>query len=286
MITTNEFAKELECVYKGERYSVRDNGAVMRHVVDVERPRKADNVWTFGKPSNKTGYMEIAGERVHRIVAVAFYGEAPTKGHVVDHIDTNKQNNRPENLRWVTKLENVLLNPITAKRIAMVCGSVEAFLADPSKFRDKFLEPNYSWMCTVSAEEAQISLQRMLSWANSDKEYSGGTLEKWVFMRPNDVHERKQSQYKFSDEHNDEKLQPSEQISFKQAESVKSVPLPQIAVKRGRETPPGFPHRLTITDDSSLATYGTQNALNALIQKLLEERSAITRLTQMLCGES
>ena len=64
-------------------------------------------------------------------------------------------------------------------------------------------------------------------------------------------------------------------VSFKQAESVKSVPLPQIAVKRGREAPPGFPHRLTITDDSSLATYGTQNALNALIQKLLEERSAI-----------
>ena len=50
-------------------------------------------------------------------MATAFHGEPPTKEHVVDHIDTNKQNNRPENLRWVTRLENILLNPITAKRI-------------------------------------------------------------------------------------------------------------------------------------------------------------------------
>ncbi|WP_294143305.1 HNH endonuclease signature motif containing protein [uncultured Sanguibacteroides sp.] len=33
--------------------------------------------------------------------------------YVVDHIDTNRQNNRIENLRWLTKLENVLLNPIS-----------------------------------------------------------------------------------------------------------------------------------------------------------------------------
>jgi len=65
----------------------------------------------------------------------------------------------------------------------MTCGSIEAFLADPSKFRDKFQEPNYSWMCTVSKQEAKISLQRLLTWAKSDKLSHGGTLDKWIFDR-------------------------------------------------------------------------------------------------------
>jgi hypothetical protein len=180
----HDFSREVDCTYKEERYSVRDNGAVLKCPRVGKRLRPTDNNCTFGNPNNKTGYMEIAAVSVHRIIATAFHGVPPTKEHVVDHIDTNKRNNRPENLRWVTRLENVLLNPITAKRIAKVCGSVELFLADPSKYRDKFQEPNYSWMCTVSMEEAKISLERMMAWARSDKNPSGGSLGDWIFNRP------------------------------------------------------------------------------------------------------
>jgi hypothetical protein len=180
-----------ECHYKNEHYSVRDNGAVLRHAPNNKRTRPTDNKWTFGKLNSKTGYLEIASVRIHRIVATAFHGEPPTKEHVVDHIDTNKQNNRPENLRWVTRLENIILNPITARRIELVCGSVEAFLADPSKFRDKFQEPNYEWMCAVSREEAQASKERLLAWAESDKPLQGGSLGEWTFNRsvPNQFNE-------------------------------------------------------------------------------------------------
>ena len=178
-----EFNQEITCTYKGEKYSVRNNGAVLRHPKTEGKLRPSDNQWTFGKPNNKTGYFEIATVRVHRIVAMAFHGEPPTKDHVVDHIDTNKKNNRPENLRWVTRFENVILNPITAKRIAIVCGSVEAFMADPAKFKDKFPEPNYQWMCTVSAEEAQNSLERLLDWASSDALPAGGKLGDWIMRR-------------------------------------------------------------------------------------------------------
>lgn len=173
----------LECHYKNELYSVRDNGAVLRHAPNNKRPRPTDNNWTFGKLNSKTGYLEIASVRVHRIVATAFHKEPPTKEHVVDHIDTNKQNNRPDNLRWVTRLENILLNPITSKRIEFICGSVEAFLADPSKFRDKFPDPNYEWMCAVSREEAQASKERLLAWAESDNPLQGGSLGEWIYNR-------------------------------------------------------------------------------------------------------
>jgi hypothetical protein len=178
-----EHKSENICVYKGERYSVRDNGAVLRYPLEGKRPRPTDNSWTFGKLNAKTGYLEIASVRIHRIVATAFHRDPPTKEHVVDHIDTNKQNNRPENLRWVTRLENILLNPITARRIELVCGSIEEFLADPSKFRDKFQEPNYEWMCTVSIQEAQASKARLLAWAKSDTPLMGGTLGDWIYNR-------------------------------------------------------------------------------------------------------
>lgn len=183
MVNVNHFEKECDCIYKDEQYSVRDNGAVLRHAPNNKLPRPTDNNWTFGKLNSKTGYLEIASVRVHRIVATAFHKEPPTKEHVVDHIDTNKQNNRPDNLRWVTRLENILLNPITARRIELVCGSVEAFLANPSKFRDKFPDPNYEWMCSVSREEAQASKERLLAWAESDKPLQGGSLGEWIYNR-------------------------------------------------------------------------------------------------------
>lgn len=178
-----DFDTVVECKYKGETYSVRDNGAVLRHSPIGKKPRPTDDKWTYGKYNEKTGYAEIAGERVHRIVATAFHGVAPTHQHVVDHIDTNRRNNRPENLRWVTKLENILLNPISAKKIIYLCGSIEEFLKDPSKLRNVSINQDFEWMRAVSKEEAAISLERMQMWAKSDEQFSGGTLGEWIYKR-------------------------------------------------------------------------------------------------------
>lgn len=181
MIDVNDFKQEVECIYKEEKYSVRDNGAVFRHPRGNKRLRKYDNFWTFGKPNDTHGYMEIASVRVHIIVATAFHGSRPSKEYVVDHIDTNRRNNRPDNLRWVTRLENALENPITRKRIIMRCGSIEAFLANPSMLRESDVTPDFSWMRTVTDAEAQISKERLLAWAESDKQVSGGVLGEWVY---------------------------------------------------------------------------------------------------------
>jgi len=188
MVSIEDFNEAKDCTYKDEHYSVRDNGAVMRHQREGKRIRKDDNVWTFGKPNDKTGYMEIAGQRVHRIVAFAFHGNPPTEQHVVDHIDTNRRNNRPENLRWLTRLENALNNPITRARIENICGSIEVFLADPSVLRGhEKIDPNFTWMRAVSPEEARVSLERLTNWAKEHPKPQGGSLGEWVFQerKPN-----------------------------------------------------------------------------------------------------
>ena len=61
----------------------------------------------LSKDGKQTTYL------VHRLVARAFIPNPENKAEV-DHIDTNPANNRVENLRWTTKLENSR-NPLTRK---------------------------------------------------------------------------------------------------------------------------------------------------------------------------
>ena len=44
MVDINEYTRETTCEYKREVYSVRDNGAVMRHAREGKKARKLDNV--------------------------------------------------------------------------------------------------------------------------------------------------------------------------------------------------------------------------------------------------
>jgi hypothetical protein len=113
-------------------------------------------------------------------VAYAFLGTPPSKEYVVDHIDTNKCNNRPENLRWVTRLENIILNPITLKRIEVAYGSLDEFFKNPQK--EINLGPNISWMRTVSKEEAQSSKKQLLKWASTDKISQDSHLSEWIYQ--------------------------------------------------------------------------------------------------------
>jgi hypothetical protein len=168
MVSIDDYKEVRDCIYKDEHYSVRDNGAIMRHQREGMRKRKNDNVWSFGNPSDATGYMLFCGESVLRIVSTAFHGPAPSGQHVVDHIDTNRRNNRPENLRWLTKLENILNNEITRKKVELICGSIEAFLKNPSLlYGYEIDDKNFSWMRQVTKEEAKQCLENWNNWARS-----------------------------------------------------------------------------------------------------------------------
>jgi hypothetical protein len=184
-IDVDNFKKEVTCTFKGETYSVRDNGAVFRHKREGARKRPLDEKWTFGNPSEKRGYMYISSTVVHQIVATAFHGPKPTKDHVVDHIDTNRRNNRPENLRWITRLENLLLNPITRRRIEIAYGSLNDFFENPGQPLHGKLDPNFEWMRSVTKKEGEEAHKRLLDWAKSGKSPSGGRLDEWLYDQKN-----------------------------------------------------------------------------------------------------
>ena len=190
MVDINEYLVEKDCWYKEEHYSVRDNGAIFRHKREGKAKRPNDCVWTFGKTGHNQ-YLYFGNIPVHRIVATAFKGESPTDQHVVDHIDTNRQNNRPENLRWLTKLENILNNEITRAKVESICGSIEAFLENPSLlFNHEFKDRNFTWMKTVTKEQAANSLKNIQQWLKQPKpsERTGNHIGDWIFHDKIGIH--------------------------------------------------------------------------------------------------
>lgn len=115
------FGTEKTCEYRGEIYHVRDNVSMYRCRKSGKRKRP------LGNPDVQKGYLNFSSETVHRIVATAFHGQQPSEKHIVDPIDPIKKNKRPENLRWITRLENMLLNPITLPRVICNLAALSYF---------------------------------------------------------------------------------------------------------------------------------------------------------------
>ncbi len=184
----NDYKDIKECVYKDEHYSVRDNGAVLRHPREGKKARRDDGIWTFGLKNPQNGYMMLGQHRVHIIVATAFLGARDSKVYVVDHKDTNRCNNRVENLRWFTKLENALNNEITRNKIICICGSIEAFVENPSILRERLVgEPSLEWMRTVTKEEAAAAYENLKRYwaeqAKNPKPLVGGKMNDNVYRK-------------------------------------------------------------------------------------------------------
>ena len=175
-----EYTEERECIYKGRHYRVRNNGAVMRVPSPDKRVTKYDNVWTFGN-KDANGYLSIAGVRIHTIVAKAFLGERPGE-LVIDHIDTIKTNNRPSNLRYVTRFENLVGNPLTRGKIEQLTGlPIEEVLKDMTILHNLNLPPKFSWVKGISQKEAdhiRMELSQLISKPITKKENAPGNNSK------------------------------------------------------------------------------------------------------------
>lgn len=80
----------------------------------VQNVRNYCNHSHYGVNLAKDGKYKT--HRVHRLVAQAFIPNPQNKPEI-DHIDTNPLNNRVDNLRWVTRKEN-MNNPLTLKHMS------------------------------------------------------------------------------------------------------------------------------------------------------------------------
>lgn len=92
----------MEKIYKG--FTVKDDGTVIN---------KFGKQVGFKGRNNKYMYVHVQGHFVlmHRFIWEAFFGEIP-KGLQIDHINTDRFDNRIENLRLVTDKQNKN-NPLT-----------------------------------------------------------------------------------------------------------------------------------------------------------------------------
>ena len=101
------------------RYLISNLGRLKQSIRFDSQGRKAGGKMFLLNRRDKDGYCiaqlrynnKIKYLRVHRLVAQAFVPN-PSKKPFVDHINTVKDDNRAENLRWVTMVENAN-NPLT-----------------------------------------------------------------------------------------------------------------------------------------------------------------------------
>lgn len=155
--------------YKG-RYSATEGGLIYSHL--SERTLK-------GRPL-PTGYLRVnlsdadgnlTDSLVHRLVCEAFHGESELD---VNHKDCDKANNKPENLEWVTKSENMVhafrsgrLSPqrtataarnrvqfsVPVQAISLSDGSVKRYASMSDAGRDGFSHSKVS-LCVAGARKS------------------------------------------------------------------------------------------------------------------------------------
>lgn len=87
--------------FSGTEYWVSPDGRVKAPKGNLLKPRSHTNDYLR---------VHLGAEReeyVHRMVALTFIGDPPDETYEVDHVNGDRADNRVENLRWVTKAENL-----------------------------------------------------------------------------------------------------------------------------------------------------------------------------------
>ena len=93
---------------------------------------------------NENGYTQ---RRVHRLVLETFVPRSSYSDVEADHIDRNRQNNKLNNLRWVSKIENL------ENRIAWGKYCKHIILEDTKTKKN----PNPSWRISIKNSKLKYS---------------------------------------------------------------------------------------------------------------------------------
>src|SRR4051794_9102051 len=109
------------------RYEVSNIGKVRRVATSKRtRPYQTLNAW-----HDPDGYLQVSlyqdGRRytrlVHHLVLFAHVCPRPSLDHCCDHINAVRDDNRVENLRWVTTAENIIFMHDRRRRLNAVHGT-------------------------------------------------------------------------------------------------------------------------------------------------------------------
>lgn len=116
-----------------ENYEVSNKGNVRRKLLGGGYSNVKGSIMNKGY---KYFQLNREGKRlnylVHQEVARLFIGERP-EGLVIDHIDRNKLNNEPSNLRYITQRENTFNN-----------DRVKSHIPQDTPDRQKILQKEYN----------------------------------------------------------------------------------------------------------------------------------------------
>ena len=88
----------------------------VRHTYEISNLGRVKVDGKIVEPHMNNGYLGIGSFCIHRAVAELFIPNPENKLQV-DHINTDRHDNRAENLRWVTNKENSN-NPLTRKHMS------------------------------------------------------------------------------------------------------------------------------------------------------------------------
>lgn len=113
----------------------------------------------------------------HRIICEAFNGPAPEGKPVVDHIDDNRANNRPENLHWVSKKENNSKSHARKMKSANSHSGVKSIIEATDGINIKYFNHG-----TIASRTLGISLPLIYKALNDENYKCKGWSLKWVEM--------------------------------------------------------------------------------------------------------
>ncbi len=87
----------------GDRYEISSFGRVRSNGCKILKPRTDRGGYLFYALSENGKWKR---NWAHRLVLTYFVEPRPSPAHEVNHINNVRVDNRPENLEWVTRLEN------------------------------------------------------------------------------------------------------------------------------------------------------------------------------------